>query len=327
MTTQAEYFAEHAVDGQLTPEQMVELLALPEGDTEVQDPESGKPEAAAQEETTGQEGEGAQADTTEDPENTVILARDGKHTIKYEKLVEARESASHWKQQAEAAQRQLEELQQAAAQRQEEGQAPTKVDAQVAQAAAAIEAGVDPAIFGDFSEGDLAKGIAQLVDMRVQAALALVDQKVQEKVAPLLQQQAKSAQEAHNEAILSRHPDAAAIAESQEMGNWINSKPSFMRPALEAVLKQGTAEQVVELLDTFKSETSPKPANAGAEAAAKAVAAAKQKPPMSLSELPAGGRVATDDMDAMLNMDARQQAALMLSKSPEQIHKLLDRVL
>jgi len=323
---QAEYFQQHAVDGQLTPEQMAELLTLPEGEitSEVKSTEPERAEATEEEAKTG---EGEEVAAQEDPANTVILAKDGKHTIPFERLQEARDSEKEWRRKAEEAQQQLEQLQADAAQRRNDGEAPTTVDQQVAQATAAIEAGVDPAIFGDFSEEAIAKGIATLVETRVQDALKRVDQIVQEKVNPLLAQQAKSAQEAHYEAILSKHPDAVEVAESDQMERWIASKPSFVQDSYREVLARGSAVKVIELLDAYKGETSTPPVGNAGAAAAKAVAAAKVTPPTSLSEIPSGGRVAMDEVAAMLQMNAQQAVGSLMGKTPEQIAKLLDRVI
>lgn len=115
-TTQAEYFQEHAASGDLTDAQMAELLSLPEGDTTTLMVESGKPDPApvaapAEPQST------STSTTTQDPANPVVLAKDGVHTIPYEKLVEARDGEKHWKAQAEAAQQQLAALQAQADQR------------------------------------------------------------------------------------------------------------------------------------------------------------------------------------------------------------------
>ena len=133
------------IDGQLTPEQMAEMLNLPEGDIEGQSSNSGKPDAASgagaaddnasknenQEPAAGAAAAAAATGAAVEPENldpanAVILAKDGKHTISYDKLVAAREGEKHWKAQAEAAQRALAELQAAAQARADAGVAPPR---------------------------------------------------------------------------------------------------------------------------------------------------------------------------------------------------------
>ena len=338
--TQSEYFQTHAVDGQLTDEQMAELLSLPEGDTGIT-PDSSEPDAASvdgkpdavdesnpEPAATGDK----QADTEAKPEpEPVLLAKDGKHTIPYEKLVEAREAEKHWKAQAEAAQKQLAELQTAAQQRADDGQAPTATDNAVATATAAIESGIDPEIFGDFSEEALAKGIQKLVAMGVEQQLAAIRGELAKVVEPLKATQAKSAAEAHYQAIYSAHPDADSIAESKELSDWIAKQPTFARTAYAQALQQGTTQEVIELFTAFKEATGKAQVATGkpdVTAAAKAaIANAKTPPPTSLSEIPAGTAAAHDEATAMLEMSSTSVLRSFEGKTPEQIEAMLSRVM
>lgn len=337
--TQSEFFQTHAVDGQLTDEQMAQMLNLPEGDTGFA-PESGEPGTASESgktetvdpsnpepaATDDEQGDGKQAE----PE-PVLLAKDGKHTIPYEKLVEAREAEKHWKAQAEATQRQLAELQAAAQQRADVGQAPTATDNAVATATAAIENGIDPEIFGDFSEEALAKGIQKLVAMGVEQQLAAIRGELAQVVEPLKATQAKSATEAHYQAIYAAHPDADSIAESKELTDWIAKQPTFARTAYAQALQQGTTQEVIELFSAFKDSTgrtqaSPEKPDVAAAAKA-AIAGAKAKPPTSLSEIPAGTPAAHDEATAMLEMSSAGLLKTLEGKSPQQIEELLSRVM
>ena len=115
-TTQAEYFQANAVDGELTAAQMMELVQLPEGDIALAPAASANssvPDAASDAQT--QEPTDTQSNTTAtaptEAQAQVILAKDGVHTIPYEKLAEAREEGKHWKAQAQAAQDALAALQ------------------------------------------------------------------------------------------------------------------------------------------------------------------------------------------------------------------------
>lgn len=93
----------------------------------------------------------------------------------------------------------------------------------MAAAQAAIASGVDPALFGDFSEEALTKGIATLVDQRVEERISKV-------IAPLKQHQQRSAQDAHFDAIYKAHPDADSVAESAGLKAWTAAQPSYVRP-------------------------------------------------------------------------------------------------
>lgn len=335
-TTQSEFFLANAVNGELTDAQMLQMMNLPEGDTSAL-LEGGLPEAAAKADTKA---DGTQAKTDEvkndaappdpDPAKAVVLAKDGVHTIPYEKLAEAREGEKHWKAQAEAAAAELAALRAQAEQRAAAGEAPTQTDAAVATAQAAIAQGVDPAIFGDFSEEALAQGIQKLVDMRVQEQVSAALGKA---LAPLKEQQETQAVNSHFSAIYKAHPDADSIAESKELADWVNAQPSFARAGYQAVLQNGTTEQVIEFFNQFKQATgkaTQQPTDGKPDVAAAAQAAlakAKAQVPTSLSEIPAGAKAHHDEAEALMEMSDSNALNSFMGKSPEQIRALLERAL
>lgn len=357
-----------SIEGNLSAEDVNKLLGL-EGDTGTQlpddsgsapgtatiDNETGKPVDDAS--NTGEGGKPAEPATApaaapaaveHNADNTVILAKDGKHTISYDKLIEARNGEQQAKAslqttqaQLEAANAELASLREAAQVRADAGQAPTKTDNQVAAAQAAIDAGVNPEIFGDFSEEALAKGISQLVNeqvaARVSEALAAQDTKIAAQLAPIQQAQQVDATEAHYRQIYEKHPDADSLAESKELADWIASQPGFARDAYAGVLQNGSAAQVVELFDTFKKSTQniqPPPAQGNSQQAADdvkakaqaAIAGAKGAVPHSLSDIPGGKGAATSRTDAMADMDnGADLLAEMDDMTPAQIEAYLNR--
>ena len=327
------------IEGALTPEQAAAALAAGEGDTSAELENGGtpdattvtddaaandgdhkaKPDAAATGEDAGTKTE------AEDPANAVVLARDGKHTIPYETLEEARKGEQHWKAQAEAAQQQLAELQAQAQARADAGTAPTKTDNMLATAEAAIESGADVGIFGDFSEEALAKGIATLVEQQVQA-------RVNAALEPLATKQAKDAAAAHYDAIYSKHPDADSIAQSTEFAAWVNAQPSAVRNAYWGLFDPntgGTAQEIVEVFDAFKGMSTPNPntpAAANAKAAASAaVAAARATPPASLSSIPGARVEGASELDRAADMSGPDMLEATKNMSPAQIEAWLDR--
>jgi len=287
---------------------MMQMLNLPEGDsTQVQ---SSVPDAAATPEPA------ANVEVKAVEAKPVILAKDGVHTIEYEKLVEARDAERHWKQVALDAQAQL------------EAQKATPV----AQVPAPAETpAADEDVFGDFSEEAIAKGVEKMVSARTAAIEAKFEAKLNAVLAPLQEKQAQSAEDAHFSTIQAAHPDVESIAQSAELTAWIDKQPSFVREGYKAVIAQGTAEQVIEALNTFKAATgkqAPTPARVSVEAAAQAaIAKAKSAPPMSLSEIPAGSNVAVDEANAMMEMTDAGMMNKFEGKTPEQINALLNRVL
>jgi hypothetical protein len=358
MSIQDEFIANAIQEsGSLTPEQAAQLIELPQdGETGIKPETSTVPTGAAPEtktdapnaadEATKTATDPAAAAATTDPkpnndqlsaENAVILARDGKHTISFDKLVEARDDAKNaravadeWKIKAESAQTELARLQEQAATRAESGATPTKVDNQVAAAQAAIDAGADPAIFGDFSEEALAKGIATLVDQRVAAQ---VDQRMaalEKKLAPLEARQEHDAAQAHYKAIYDAHPDADSVAESQEFAGWLKDQPSIARNAYVNALNTGSAQEIVEVFDAFKK------ANAGTQAAStdqtidskkaaqEAIAKTLATPPATLTDIP-GGRVGgLTREDQMAAMRGDELVSAFENMTPAQITAFLN---
>ena len=313
------------IEGALSPEQAAAALAAGEGDTSAELENGGTPDATTvtDEAATG-EGAGT---TTEagDPANAVVMARDGKHTIPYETLVKHREGEQHWKALAEAAQQQLADLQAQAQARADAGTAPTKTDNMVATAEAAIEAGADVGIFGDFSEEALAKGIATLVEQQVQA-------RVSAALEPLATKQAKDAAAAHYDAIYSKHPDADSIAQSAEFAAWVNAQPSAVRNAYWGLFDPhtgGTAQEIVEVFDAFKGTGTPNPNTPAAAdpkaAASAAVAAARATPPASLSSIPGARVEGASELDRAADMFGSDMLEATKNMSPAQIEAWLDR--
>ena len=336
-STQLDNFLDSTIGagGDLTPAQAAQLLSLGiQGDTGAPSPDLSSGPAAAPAPTDASPQPAAQPEPELTPENAVILAKDGKHTISYDKLVQARETARAAQTEAQtlatqlqAAQQQLADLQAQAQARADAGQAPTAADNQVAAAQAAIDAGADPALFGDFSEEALAKGITKLVEQQVAARMAAIDAKLK----PIEQQAATDATTAHFNAIYSAHPDADSIVESQEFAVWKGAQPAVVRAALDQALEKGSSTDVIEVFSAFKAATqqqSPTAAGKGAmtpaEAAKAAIAKASAPIPASLSDIP-GGRVAgTNVFEAMDTMNSHELLAATSNMSSEQIEAWLN---
>lgn len=336
-STQLDNFLDSTIGagGDLTPEQAAQLLSLGiQGDTGAPSPELSSGPAAAPAPTDASPQPAAQPEPELTAENAVIMAKDGKHTISYDKLVQARETARAAQTEAQtlaaqlqAAQQQLADLQAQAQARADAGQAPTATDNQVAAAQAAIDAGADPALFGDFSEEALAKGINRLVEQQVAAHMAAIDAKLK----PIEQQAATDATTAHFNAIYSAHPDADSLVESQEFAVWKGAQPAVVRAALDQALEKGSSTDVIEVFSAFKAATQQQPpAAAGkgamtpAEAAKAAIAKAAMPVPASLSDIP-GGRVAgTNVFEAMDTMNSHELLAATSNMTAEQIEAWLN---
>ena len=265
----------------------------------------------------------------ENAENSVVLAKDGKHTIPYERLQETREQVQQYKQQVEQLTAQL--AAQLAAQQ-------TPGNTQVAQQNAAVaEAVIEAsgnnadvmAMFGDFSEEAIAKGVEALVSQRVSAQ---VQSMMDAALAPFKQQQQLSAEQQHFAYIGSAHPDYESIPESQEFQAWKDAQPSFIRSAYDDVLNKGNAEQVVELLSLYKSQNNvspkvdtPAPTQAMVEKAKQAVQNAPSKVPHSVTDLPAGSPAALSADERLSNLSGPELLAEMENWNPDQVEAYMSR--
>lgn len=330
-----------SINGALTPEQAIQALSLEaQGDTGTQPDTGGAPATTTATDTSTEgndpkdQGQAKAAAATngaatipEDQmtaENTVILARDGKHTIGFEQLDKARQQRDEFKAQAEASQRELADLRAQAQARVDAGQAPTKTDNMAATAAAAIAAGEDASLFGDFSEEALAKGIEKLVDQRVEA-------RVTKALEPLTTKQEKDAAASHYEAIYGKHPDADSIAQSNEFKAWVNAQPSAVRNAYWGLLDTqtgGTANEIVEVFDAFKAASAKLVTTVVAtpkEAARAAAASATAEPPSSLSSIPGGRASGASALDATADMSGLEMLQATENMSPAQIEAWLNK--
>lgn len=265
--------------------------------------------------------------------NAKVLAKDGIHTIPYESLEKARKGEQEWKAKAESYEQALAD----ARGQIQSGQSTQAAEQNLATAEAAIAASGDNtdviAMFGDFSEEAIAKGVDDLLALRVPGVIqAAVDKALlpfQQQQQLQQDQQAKSVQQQHFDAIAQAHPDFESIAESQEFLNWMDAQPSIVKGAYDQVLSQGTSAQVNELLGMYKQANNLNAAkpdmNSIKEQAKQAVSKAQTQVPHSVSDLPAGAPVGVSLDDRMAAMSPAQQVEAMMSWTPEQIEAYVSR--
>ena len=315
------------------------LEAALDGTLQDDDATTEQPDAAVTDDATGAaapEGQDKQDDasTETEVEGAPILSKSGAYTIPYEKLAEAREArkaaqdriAQLEQQVAEltsAQQRNLAAVQADAQDRANAGQAQTATDANLAAATQAMAEGVDISVFGDFSEADLANGVAELnrramaqVEQRLMAAL-------DDRLAPLRAQEAKTATSAHYDAIYAAHKDADEIVESAEFAAWRDALPAFAKAGVEHALTKGAAKDVIEVFDAFRATKPPQP-NSTARSAPEAPV---RRVPNSLSDVP--GAAPMDETQQTLAAAGNTSALLdrMAAMTQEQRDALLDNLI
>ena len=142
--------------------------------------------------------------------------------------------------------------------------------------------------------------------------------------------------EKHFKAINDAHSDIDSILESKEFEDWFTGQPSIIKNAYAQVLQQGTAPQVIELMDTYKDATAGDKADGDptksdktkAVDVDKAIDKAKEKgaAPGSLSDVP-GSTAHHDEGAAILEMSPNAALGKLEGKTPEQINALLEKVL
>lgn len=334
---QQEFIANALENGGMTPAKAAELIAMIEAEGETEGGETSeivepdnelKPEEKAAETVDQKHESTLPPDDQLTAENAVVMAKDGKHTINFEVLADTREKLREKSAQLELANQQLAELQAQAQARADAGQAPTQADSDVAAAQAAIDAGVDPDLFGDYSPEAVSRGLRkinaeQLEDLRAEVA------ELRAALQPLQQQTFKSARDAHLSAIRTAHPDADSIVESQEFAEWKAGQPSIVQQALDRALAEGSTGQVIEVFDAFKKAgaVSQPPAQTKADPAAAAKAtidALKPTPPASLSDIPGGRPAAVSLFERLSGMPAYAQVDAMDGMTDEQINSYLN---
>ena len=289
------------------------------------------PAAAAPEGQDEQEAGNAETEV----EGAPILSKSGAYTIPYQKLAEAREArkvaqdrvAQLEQQVAEltGAQRQnLAAVQADAQDRANAGQAQTATDANLAAATQAITDGVDVSIFGDFSEVDLAKGVAELNRRAMETVRAELHDTIRRELAPLRAQEAKTATTSHYDAIYGAHKDADEIVESAEFAAWRDTLPAFAKAGVEHALTKGAAKDVIEVFDAFRATKPPQPNTSTARTAPEAPA---RRVPNSLSDVP--GAAPVDETQQTLAAAGNTSALLdrMAAMSQEQRDALLDNLI
>lgn len=339
------FYEANAVDGELPPEKTEELLqaalsggdvdAATTGDTESGDapgPEEEKAEAAEEktpeppEETKEPKPEAA-AETEAEP---VIVARDGKNTIPYSELADAREAAQNERSRREALERELAELKA----RLEPGEDADGGDTPNA----GVENDAAAKLREDWPEvAEAVDGIVGKQQERIKALEAQIAQ-----LQPATEQMAaERAAAAHYGAITQAHPDAADIVNSAEFAAWQKAQPAFMQQIFGAVLERGTADQVIELFDGFKtanpawgksaaaSDNAAKQDQAVRQEAVKAAkekAAANSRTPRSLTDIPGGEAAPTDTAEAFMQRSPEAQLSAMMNMSADKREELMRRL-
>lgn len=131
---------------------------------------------------------------------------------------------------------------------------------------------------------------------------------VKQQLQPLKQSADENEVQKHNSAITSAHPDAFTLVESQEFSTWLEAQDEVAKEAYQGVLKQGTARQVIGMLNSFKkSTTAPTPPNP--EQGKDPAAARREQQMKSVAGIPTRGAPASAHGSSKNDFDAGFDAA------------------
>ena len=317
------YLDHQDADGNLTDAQTAQMLALDpsQGDTDTQLSEDGEPDTVAEQPEAKSPPETLPVEAAQPEPEPVVLAKDGVHTIPFEKLEEARQQAQHW------------------------ARVAAEKDAEIARLAAAVQAPTQPAaeetpeptgedvIFGDYSDEAMKKGVQAVAAAEIAKAVAAINAKFEPALAPIKEQAQNAALEAHFKALTDANPDHNEIVTGQPLQDWIEKQPSFVRDQYKVVFERGTADQVIELVSTFKSQSGigqTAAASTAADVARKAkeaIANAKGVRPTSLTDIPAGSTAHHDEAEAVHQMTSNGLLAKFTGVSDhDKIMAQLDRL-
>jgi hypothetical protein len=246
-------------------------------------------------------------------EDVEVLAKDGKHTIPYEALVEARNKAQEWEQFAKQQSELISRLQAAKEQDKDTGDTQSQ-DAVMAE------------YQGDYPEiiEDMKPYIQSIIDQSIKDGL----DKAEQRVKPIEQTAYENALDVHNRRILEAHPDAESLVKDAEFAKWRTEHPYILRSKdgsplhCDTVLKQGSADQVNDILSAYK-QTLTTPAKRDVEDVVKNI---KPKAPVTLSEVPSGTQGQHDEIESFLSKSESEQERILLTMTPVQIERFISRI-
>lgn len=156
----------------------------------------------------------------------------------------------------------------------------------------------------DTEWSEVAGPVHALINAHVKAALAAQEKQVlaqvQQRLAPIEQVTAQSQEALYWSTIQASHPDFREAATA--IPEWIEKQPKLVQPALRAAYDRGTAEQVIELLDTYKQAIG----TTGA-APAQPASSAAQVPPKAVPKAA---------LDATLAPPTAQRSKMAASRDP-----------
>lgn len=119
----------------------------------------------------------------------------------------------------------------------------------------------------DFPE--IADAVEEYIKSEFRVANDVVQREISTKIDPIMQNISRVQTDSHLGRIMAKHPDAMEVRQSPQFEQWIDSLPSFAKAGALHVISLGSADEVVSLLDQYKSSMSKNQTNTTAKPAVK----------------------------------------------------------
>lgn len=270
------------------------------------------PDADSTDETEEQGDEGQEAEGQ--AEESVVLAKDGKHTIPFDELQKARDAAAFWQAQAEEAKQAIQQKREAFEQSQ---QVDLKSLRKQLRDATLLD---DEALVEDLE--------SQIDAEMVRVAQATAQQQFSAAMAAANEQAEQRAIASVAESLIAKYPaldhtKPAANAEAIAVVQALSAMYANDRPRATAL-----SDAVAKVASMFGMDGNSQPDLSDAAAKAdKVIAAAKAKPkvPSSMASIPSAPTPPTDEMQAIGQMSPQQMQDKMMEMPREKILALLAR--
>ena len=262
------------------------------------------------------------------PQEPVVLAKDGEHTIPFSVLEAERQRVRDLEQQLQALQPATTAAKDPAAET--TATAPVEADEELKQ----LFAERDEALYSGDTEktAELNMKIFTVQQERAtQAAIARIDARNSEQAAQDAERAMQRQVEANAAAVAEKYPFLDFKSESANrdaIDLVVAQRDRLMAqgvPFAEAILQ--AADKVAPLFSIKPTTTQPEPKPDAATRAAEVISKAKTQVPTSLSSVPAGASVHHDEGEAIRNRSGLSLLNSFDGKSADDILKLMSRVI
>jgi hypothetical protein len=95
----------------------------------------------------------------------------------------------------------------------------------------------------------VAKSVVEQVTKAFETRMSGIEGRIQ----PISEEYAQSATEKHFAMVSEKHPDRAEIIESGDIQAWMENQPEYKKKMYTEVFEKGSADEVIDLFDTYKA--------------------------------------------------------------------------